>query len=124
MSFNYDSAGMLAAVAGGAEHMALQKAHVDYLAAVEAQRRAALGDADLPKGTFDTRDEAWAYVNDALAHGKFAVPIDDGNGNLAWVYEISSPYTGHGPTVWITAVTDVDPNPGLEVSMQNIEGGA
>jgi hypothetical protein len=121
MSFTFDSQGMLAAVKGGAEHMALQKAHVDYLAAVEAQRRAALGDATLPRGTFDTRDEAWAYINDAKANGKFPAPIDDGNGNLSWVYEISSPYNGHGPTVWVTAVFDEDPNPGLVADLKNIE---
>lgn len=90
------------------EHMAKQAAHVADLEAKEAARRADLPEEDttLPEGVFDTKDEAIAYVTQARADGKTVNLIyDDNPDEGAFVWEISSMWAEHGPTVWITNVT-------------------
>lgn len=97
----------------GPEFMAKQRKHVEEVAAKEAARRAALGDDTLPEGAFDTKEEAEAFTRAALAAGKYVIPFDETG---ALTIEISSPFTGR-ETVWITNVTDTDPNPPLEAHM-------
>ena len=108
---------MRKAVQGGAEHIAAQLAHVQEAEEAEAARRAALGDATLPEGTYATKAEALAYLDAARAAGKFVQAIDDGTGSGALTLEISSPYNGY-ETVWITSVLDEDPNPPLNVDLK------
>ena len=108
---------MRKAVEGGAEHIAAQLAHVKDAEDKEAARRAALGDATLPEGTYATKAEAEAYLRASEAAGKYVQAIDDGTGSGALTVEISSPYNGYD-TVWITSVLDEDPNPPLNVDIK------
>ena len=115
MSF-FDSEGVLEAVEGGGEFVAMQQALVAYLLAVESARREALPVEPLPQGTFESLEEAEAYLAEARAAGKFPQRFDDGSGNYPFILEVSSPYKGY-ENVWITAVSDTDPNPPLEAVM-------
>lgn len=116
----FDSEGMKKAVEGGAEFMAKQQAEAKAAEAAEDARVKGLPDDVLPEGVYATKDEAVAYLNKARAAGKFAQPIDDGTGNGDYTVEISSPFKGF-EKVWVTAVSDTDPNPPLEVKMGNPE---
>jgi hypothetical protein len=98
------------AVAGGAEHIAKQQAEYAAEQANEAARVAGLPKAELPVGTYATKDEATAYLREAEAAGKYPQPIDDGTGNGDLTIEVPSAYHGYD-TVWITSVSDSpDPN--------------
>jgi len=91
----------------GPAHMAAQKAHTDAVAANEAARRAGLEVAELPEGVFATKNEAIVYVNQQREAGRYPQRIYDADPNKGdYVWEISSPFHGHGPTVWVTAVSD------------------
>ncbi|RPH73813.1 hypothetical protein EHM76_04875 [bacterium] len=104
------------AVEGGAAFVAQQQAQYAAEQANEAARVAGLPAATLPEGTFATKEEAVAYTQQALADGKYPqVVAEDGSGDL--VLEMSSPFNGYD-TVWITAVSDTDPNPPLNADMQ------
>jgi hypothetical protein len=101
----------------GAAFISNQQAQYAAEQAAEAARVAGLPDDQLPEGTYATKEEAIAYLDEARAAGKYPQPIDDGTGNGDYTIEISSPYKGY-ETVWITAVSDTDPNPPLNVDIQ------